>query len=232
MNLKWALVTVLLALALLQTIEAEKERKSRRKSLTKGKSGRPRIRSTKMSRGSVIGKIDSADSVVLKCQFLERNFGEGARGIQIRKCKVKRPQKRKLNLVCEYGDFLCSRCEADKCQSFKKNKKVFLYQMAKKIIAGIKQDPISKEFFCGRKEVQHEEDSCRLSFPFSSNFVEYKPRTKPKTTFAPTSTVLVTDTPEKDEGAVHKNCEQDPHQFFCNTFMSWGNFVFNKPFEN
>ena len=65
-------------------------------------------------------------------------------GIQIRKCKVKRPQKRKLNLVCEYGDFLCSRCEADKCQSFKKNKKVFLYQMAKKIIAGIKQDPISK----------------------------------------------------------------------------------------
>ena len=36
MNLKWALVTVLLALALLQTIEAEKERKSRRKSLTKG----------------------------------------------------------------------------------------------------------------------------------------------------------------------------------------------------
>jgi len=231
MDLKAILVTVLLALAVLEAVEAKKGRKSRNDSLKKGKSGRPRLRSSKMSRGSVVGKIDSADSIVLKCQFLERNFGEGARGIQIRKCKVKRPRKQKLSLTCEYGDFLCARCDADKCDSFQKKKKVFLYQMAKKILAGVKQDPISKEFYCAHKEVKHEEDSCRLTFPFSSNFVAYKPKPKLTTTVAPTTQEVIVTTADASE-EVHKNCEDDPHQFFCNTFMSWGNFMFNKPFEN
>merc|ERR1711942_639101 len=80
----------------------------------------------------------------MRCQYLERNFGEGAAGIQIRKCKVKRPYKKRVALTCEFGDFLCARCEMAKCSAYQKNKKVFLYQLAKKVIAGVKQDPYTK----------------------------------------------------------------------------------------
>lgn len=227
MNLKLAFMAVLMALALLEATEA-KGKKSKNH-LKKGKSGKPRVRTSKMARGSVVGKIDAQDKIVLKCQFLERNFGEGARGIQVRKCKVKRPQKQKLRLTCEYGDFLCDKCDAEKCFSFNKNKKTFLYQIAKKVVAGIKQDPITKEFYCGAKTVAHEEDSCRLSFPFSSNLVPYKPKTTPPTTAFPP-----TEFPSEvaEEKTVHKNCEEDPHQFFCNVFMSWSDTIFNQPFEN
>ena len=57
---------------------------------------------------------------------------------------MKRPYKKKVALTCEFGDFLCASCEAAKCDSFNMNKKVFLYQLAKKIVAGIKQDPRTK----------------------------------------------------------------------------------------
>jgi len=239
MNLKLILIGVVLLCA---TLEAKKRGDSKKNALKlkngskNGKSGRPRTRSSRMSRGSVQGLIDSAEPTLIKCQFLERNYGEGAAGILIRKCKVKRPYKKKVALTCEFGDFLCARCEAAKCDSFNKNKKVFLYQLAKKIVAGIKKDPRTKEFYCSEKEVKHEEASCRLSFPFATtsnfNFQQTKPTTKIHTSAPTELTTTEAATTTTTTTTVHPNCENDPNQAFCNSFMSWGSFIFNSPFEN
>jgi len=228
MNFKLILVAALLLCSIVADSEAKKRGKSKKRGLAKGKSGRPRLRSSKLSRGSVQGLIDAPASTLLRCQFLERNFGEGASGIQIRKCKVKRPYKKKIDLTCEFGDFLCNRCEVGKCESYEKNRKAFLYQLAKKILAGVKQDPDTKEFYCSDKPIKHEEESCRLEFPFSSNFVARKPK---PTRVVATTTEAVTSGPTTTKTS-HPNCEDDPNQLICNTFMSWGNFIFNQPFQN
>lgn len=226
MNLKSVFVVALLLCCALHGLDAKRKGKSRKGALTKGKSGRPRLR--RLSRGSVQSLIDSPDSILLRCQFLERNFGEGAAGIQIRKCKVKRPYKKKVGLTCEFGDYLCARCEMAKCTAYQRNKKVFLYQLAKKVLAGVKQDPRTKELYCSEKPVQFEDDSCNLEFPFSSHFVGYKP--KPKTaprTLAPTTVATTTTTI-----ASHQDCVDDQNQALCNTLYSWGNFIFNQPFQD
>jgi len=230
MNFKCILVVGLLVFCAFESLDAKKSGKSKKagkKGLSKGKSGRPRLRSSKskMNRGSVQGMIDTTERIMMRCQYLERNFGEGAAGIQIRKCKVKRPYKKRVALTCEFGDFLCARCEMAKCASYQKNKKVFLYQLAKKVIAGVKQDPYTKDFYCSAKPVAFEDDSCSVEFPFSSNYVPHNPN--PKTTVMPTTTTTTTTTTEY----VHPNCEDDPNQQLCNSFMSWNNFIFNKPFE-
>lgn len=231
MNFKIVFVASLLLGCLLEGLDAKKRGKTKDGKLAKGKSGRPKLRSSKLARGSVQGIIDAPETTLVRCQFLERNFGEGAAGVQIRKCKVKRPYKKKIDLICEYGDFLCGRCEMARCSSYKKNKKVFLFQLGKKILAGIKQDPITQEFYCSGEPVLHSEDTCRLNIPFSSNYVTRKPKTiAPKTTATTTTEAATTD--PTTTVTSHPNCEDDPSQVLCNTFMSWGNFIFNRPFQN
>jgi len=231
MNFKIIFVASLLFACVLEGLDAKKRGRSRKGVLAKGKSGRPRLRASKLARGSVQGVIDAPGSPLVRCQFLERNFGEGAAGVQIRKCKVKRPYKKKIDLTCEYGDFLCGRCEMAKCDSYKKNKKVFLFQLAKRILAGIKQDLDTKEFYCSDEPVLHREDTCRLNIPFSSNYVTKKSRTTAPTT-ATTTTIGAVTTEPTTTVVSHPNCEDDPSQVLCNTFMSWGNFIFNQPFQN
>lgn len=189
----------------------------------KGKSGRgPNVRSSRMVRGSIQTRISGADKpTLIKCQYLERNYGEGAKGLQIRKCKIKRPVKRKLGLICEFGDFLCDSCEAARCDSFNQNRKVFHYQLAKKALDTIKQNPITKEFYCSGQPIIHVEDSCKLLFPLTS------PKPKPITTKAPTTTAVKTTTE-----ASHADCESHPNQAMCNAFMSWDSFFFAKPFQD
>lgn len=216
------ILIVSLSIALLAAAAEGRKRDRNRGKKDASKKGKQRLRHARrlsgLTRGSVQGVAPGLEGALVRCQFLERNYGEGAHGLLIRRCKIKRPNKQKIAVTCEYGDFLCQSCDASTCLRYNQNRKIFLHELAKKAVTGIKRDDDRpKEYSCGTLNITYSEESCALVLPLAAgSMTEVTKKIRP-TTAKPTTT----SSPNPD-------CV-DSDTFLCNAFSSWGDF-FNKPF--